>query len=98
MSLEETREKTGRPRAALLWATLPVLGLTLASGLTFPREACPFGCSRVEDHREFPGGCVFSLGSACYECYYADQHGFRTCFEDPEGTRSFCTDYQQVPF
>lgn len=87
-----------RPRATVLWAAVPALGLALAFGLLLPRNVCPSGCSRIEDTRAVAGSCWTSPGDACYECYYADQHGFRTCYENPEGTRSYCTDYQQVPF
>lgn len=87
--------RSGRSR---FWTWVPGAGLLLLLGLLSPGDVCSYGCSRVEDAREGSTGCNWQPGSACYECYYADAGGFRTCFENPEGTRSYCTDYQQVPF
>lgn len=86
------------PSRSRLWTLIPGIGLLVLLGLLSPGDVCSYGCSRMEDFREWPGGCLPTSGSACYECYYADGGGFRTCYENPEGTRSFCTEYQQVPF
>jgi hypothetical protein len=86
------------PRRLLLGVAVPALSLTLAFALVAPRSACPYGCSRMEDTVARSWGCITRQGSACYECYYAEPAGFRTCFENPEGTSIYCTDIQQVPF
>jgi hypothetical protein len=85
----------GRSRLATL---APGLGLLAVLGLLSPGDVCSYGCSRMEDTREGPTGCYPSSGSACYECYYVEGGGFRTCWENPEGTRSYCIDHQNVPF
>lgn len=79
----------------LLWSVIPLL-VGLAFGLLSPKIASPVGCSRVDDAHELPGGCWYSPGSACYECYYSDSRGFRTCYESPDGSRSFCTDHRDT--
>jgi hypothetical protein len=86
-------------RSPAFWAgLLPIAGLAVALGISSPREGCTYGCSRVEDTTPLFQSCFYREGSACYECYEAGPSGFRTCFENPEGTFVTCTDYQQVPF
>lgn len=87
-----------RRRYVLGVGLLPVWALALALGLAASRPGCTYGCSRMEDTMPTGVGCLPKAGSACYECYEAGPAGFRTCFENPEGTYSICTEYQQVPF
>ncbi|HEX2224730.1 MAG TPA: hypothetical protein VHN15_11040 [Thermoanaerobaculia bacterium] len=86
------------PRRSRLATLVPGIGLLAVLGLLSPGDVCSYGCSRVEDHRAGLGSCLPSSGSACYECYYVEGGGFRTCWENPEGTRSYCIDHQNPSF
>jgi hypothetical protein len=72
----------------------------LTLGLVFPRwgRTTSSGCSRMENTTPTFSSCRYQSGSACYECEYWDNSGFKVCYENPEGTNSYCIDHQTIPF
>lgn len=84
---------------ALLLAALALTFTAAAPRLSNQKNA---GCSLVD----YPDGssttpsslgCV-SGGGGCYDCLYTEPgvYGYTECYENPDGTISFCTDFQNV--
>jgi hypothetical protein len=88
-------------RKRSLGLTSVLAGVCLASLSLVPSEVArpdASGCSRHDDTKPAFSGCISSPDKACYHCEYSSSAGFKTCYENPEGTTQFCIDQQTVPF
>ena len=56
------------------------------------------GCSRIDNPNGSGAAPSYSgcggSGGGCYDCLYAGVSGYSQCYESPDGSMSFCTDYQ----